>query len=102
MYERNSSALTYLDLQKVLSGKAAKLFFGSATPCASPPPRPSIFSDYSFRAHHLVNQDDRHLLAQAMASDFSAAWQCLSKITIVFLLRIKLHALIRLGVSLPS
>jgi hypothetical protein len=30
------------------------VFFGggSATPCASPPPRPSIFSDYSFRVHH--------------------------------------------------
>jgi hypothetical protein len=27
-----------------------------------------------------------------MASDFSAAWQCLSKRTIGFLLRIKLHA----------
>jgi hypothetical protein len=27
-----------------------------------------------------------------MASDFSVAWQCLSKRTIGFLLRIKLHA----------
>jgi hypothetical protein len=36
-----------------------------------------------------------------MASDFSAAWQCLSKKTF-FLLQIKLHTLIRLGVSLPS
>jgi ABC-type uncharacterized transport system fused permease/ATPase subunit len=26
-----------------------------------------FFSDYSFRVHHLVNQDDRHLLAHAMA-----------------------------------
>jgi hypothetical protein len=51
--------------------------------------------------HHLVNWDDWHLLAHAMASDFSAAWQCLSKRTF-FLLRIKLHALIRLGVSPPS
>jgi hypothetical protein len=42
-------------------------FFGSATPCASPPPRPSIFSNYSFRVHHLANQDDRHLLAHAIA-----------------------------------
>jgi hypothetical protein len=48
---------------------------GSATPCASPPP-PSIFSDYSFWVHHLVNWDDRHLLAHAMASDFSVAWHC--------------------------
>jgi hypothetical protein len=59
------------------------LFFsGSATPCASPPPRPSIFSDYSFWVHHPVNRDDRQLLTHAMASDFSAAWQCLSKRTI--------------------
>jgi hypothetical protein len=58
------------------------LFFGSATPCASPPPWPSIFSNYSFWVHHLVNQDDRQLLAHAMASDFSVAWQCLSKRTI--------------------
>jgi hypothetical protein len=41
---------------------------GSATPCASPPPRPTIFSDYSFLAHHLANRDDQHFLAHAMAS----------------------------------
>jgi hypothetical protein len=62
------------------------LFFWSATPCASPPPRPSILSDYSFRIHHPVNRDDPHLLAHAMASDFSVTWQFLSKRTIVFLL----------------
>jgi hypothetical protein len=55
-------------------------FFGSATPCASPPPWPSNFSNYSFWVH----PDDRHLLAHAMASDFSVAWQLLSKLTIVF------------------
>jgi hypothetical protein len=33
------------------------------------------FSDYSFMVHHPVNRDDRHLLAHAMASDFSVAWQ---------------------------
>jgi hypothetical protein len=37
-----------------------------------------------FLVHHLVNWDDQHLLAHAMASDFSVAWQCLSKRTIVF------------------
>jgi hypothetical protein len=37
-----------------------------------------------------------------MASDFSVAWQCLPKRTIGFLLPIKLHALIRQGVSPPS
>jgi hypothetical protein len=36
-----------------------------------------------------------------MASDFSVAWQCLWKRIIGFLLRIKLHALIQLGVSPP-
>jgi hypothetical protein len=47
-------------------------FFLSATPCASPtPPQPSIFSNYSFWVHHLVNRDDPQLLAHAMASDFS-------------------------------
>jgi hypothetical protein len=43
---------------------------------------PPFFSNYSFWVHHLVNWDDRHLLAHAMASAFSAAWQCLSKRTI--------------------
>jgi hypothetical protein len=42
-----------------------RCFLGSATPCASPPPWPSIFSYYSFLVHHLVNWDDRHLLAHA-------------------------------------
>jgi hypothetical protein len=59
----------------------------------------SIFSNYSYWAHHPVNWDD-HLLAHAMASDFSVAWQCLSKRTIVFSLRIKLHVLIQLCGSL--
>jgi hypothetical protein len=54
------------------------------------------FFNYSFWVHHPVNWDARHLLAHAMASDFSVAWKCLSKITIDFSLPIKLHALIRL------
>jgi hypothetical protein len=37
-------------------------FLGSATPCACPPPQPSIFSHYSFRVYHPVNLDDLHLL----------------------------------------
>jgi hypothetical protein len=37
-----------------------------------------------FLVHHFVNQDDQHLLTHAMASDFSVAWQCLSKRTIGF------------------
>jgi hypothetical protein len=64
---------------------------GSATPCASPPPRPAIFSNCSFWIHHLVNRNDHHLLAHAMASDFSVTWQFLSKRIIGFSLRIKLH-----------
>jgi hypothetical protein len=51
------------------------LFFCSATPCASSPPRPSIFSEFSFLAHQPVNWDDRHLLAHAMASHLTVAWQ---------------------------
>jgi hypothetical protein len=58
------------------------------------------FSNFSFWVHHLVNWDDRHLLAHAMASDFSVAWLCLSKRTNVFLLRIKLHALLLQSISL--
>jgi hypothetical protein len=49
--------------------------WGGVTPCACPPPWPSIFSYYSFLVHHCVNRDDRHLLAHAMASDFSVKWQ---------------------------
>jgi hypothetical protein len=48
---------------------------GAAAPCSSPFPQPSIFSDYSFLVYHPDNWDDRHLLANAMASDFSAAWR---------------------------
>jgi hypothetical protein len=67
----------------VLFGNNPPIFFGgSATPCASPPRWPSIFSDHSFWIHHPVHQDDRHLLAHAVASDFSATWQFLSKRTI--------------------
>jgi hypothetical protein len=56
---------------------------------ASNPSLAPHFSDYSFLVHKHVNQDDQHLLAHAMASDFSVAWQCLSKRTIGFSLRIK-------------
>jgi hypothetical protein len=56
---------------QIIQVRNAWLFFWSATTCASPPPRPSIFTDYSFWVHHLVNRDGRHLLAHAMASDFA-------------------------------
>jgi hypothetical protein len=53
---------------------------------------PALFSYWSFRVHHPVNRDDRNLLTHAMASDFSATWQFLSKRKIGFLLQIKLRA----------
>jgi hypothetical protein len=40
------------------------------------------FSDYSLQVHHPVNRDDQHLLANAMASDFSVAWLFLTKRTV--------------------
>jgi hypothetical protein len=61
------------------------------TPCASPP-RPSIFSYYSFLVHRPVNWDDRHLSESAVASDFLVAWQFSRREQLVLLLRIKLHA----------
>jgi hypothetical protein len=45
-------------------------FWGSATPRASPPPRPSIFSYYSFRVHHPVNRDGLNFLDHTMASEY--------------------------------
>jgi hypothetical protein len=51
---------------------------------------PPFFPIILFGVHHLVNQDDRHFHAHAMASDYSVAWQFLSKRTIGFSLRIKL------------
>jgi hypothetical protein len=42
---------------------------------ASPPPWHYIFSNYSFLVPHPVNRDDQYLLARAMASDFTVAWQ---------------------------
>jgi hypothetical protein len=45
-------------------------FFWSATPCASPPPRLSIFLIIFWGVHHLTNRDDRHLLAHAMVSNW--------------------------------
>jgi hypothetical protein len=58
--------------------ETAQLF----VPYVSPATLPSIFSDYSLWVHHSVNWDDRHLRAHAMASDFSVAWQFLSKRTV--------------------
>jgi hypothetical protein len=84
MYQEKSGNPAYDRSPFLRRGWGSVLSFLSATPRASPPPRPSIFFIIPFRVHHLVNQDDWHLLALAMASDFSVAWQCLSKRTIVF------------------
>jgi hypothetical protein len=57
-------------------------FVGSATPCASLTPRPSsFFPIIFFLVHHPVNRDDRHLLAHAMASDFTVAWHFLVRVS---------------------
>jgi hypothetical protein len=61
-------ALSFLILfassKKLLCFKSVAIFLfsGSATPCASSPPRPYIFSDYYF----FVHPGDRHLLAHAI------------------------------------
>jgi hypothetical protein len=82
-----------------------KFFFGQWPPCTSPPPRPSIFFRLFFSVHHLVNRDDRHLLAHAMCNGLwllSCMAVSLKENNCFFPLRIKLHALIQLGVSPPS
>jgi hypothetical protein len=50
---------------------------------------PPFFSNYSFLVHHPVNLVDWHLLAHAMAFDFTVAWQFSQREQLVFLL---LHA----------
>jgi hypothetical protein len=50
-------------------------FVWSTTTYASPPPGPQFFPNILFLSTTLYNWDDRHLLACAMASDFSVAWQ---------------------------
>jgi hypothetical protein len=59
------------------------VFCGSATPCVSPPPRTSIYSHYSFWSTTLLT-GMTGISLDAMASDFSVAWQCLSKRIIGF------------------
>jgi hypothetical protein len=67
------------------------LFGGSATPCASPPPQPTIFSNYSILAYRPVNRDDWHLFAHPVTSDFTVHGS-FSHREQLFLLGIKLHA----------
>jgi hypothetical protein len=61
---------TFLNILLIMLAQFSIVFGGPVTPCASPPPRPSIFSDYSFWVHHLFNRDDWHLLAQPHDSQF--------------------------------
>jgi hypothetical protein len=49
-----------------------------------------MFSNYSFLGHHPVNQDDRHLLAHAMASDLTVTWQFSQRKQFFFLALIQL------------
>jgi hypothetical protein len=65
--------------------KEINVFFRSATLVPFLLLGSPIYSDNPFLVHHPVNQDDQHLLAHAMASDFTVAWQFFSKRTIVFL-----------------
>jgi hypothetical protein len=51
------------------------LFLGVSDPLGLSSPSALHCSDYSFRVHHPADRDDLHLLAHAMASDFSVAWQ---------------------------
>jgi hypothetical protein len=62
-----------IEFRQCVPGRVTRL--GEFSPIGPPPPGPSIFSDYSFLVHHPVNQDDWHLLAHAMASDFTVACQ---------------------------
>jgi hypothetical protein len=72
-----------VDYFQVLTHFLDAVFWASDPLCLSP----SLalhFSNYSFLVPHPVNCDDRHLLAHAMGSDYTVAWQCLSKRTIGF------------------
>jgi hypothetical protein len=71
-----------------------RLFFGLPTPCSSPPPRPSILSNYSFLVYHPVNQDDRYLLWPLISQSHGSFFK---ENNCFFLLRIKLCTCIEKG-----
>jgi hypothetical protein len=48
-----------------------QIFFLVSDPMFLSSPSALHFSNYSFLVHHPVNWDDWHLLARAMASDFT-------------------------------
>jgi hypothetical protein len=54
---------------------------------------PTFFAYYFFLVHHPVNWDDRHILANAMAYDFTVALQFSQREQSFFSLRTKLHTI---------
>jgi hypothetical protein len=75
---------------------------GSATPCAFPPPRPSIFSNYSFWFTTSLTGMTGVSLHMQWPRTSQLHGSVSQREQLFFLVRIKLHALIRLGVSPPS
>jgi hypothetical protein len=68
----------YLRLKTESLTQCVCLFFWVSDPlCLSSYSALHFFPIYSFWVHHLVNRDERHLLAHAMASDFSAHPVCM-------------------------
>jgi hypothetical protein len=67
---------------------------------------PSFFSGYSFLVHHPFNRHDQHLLAHALAFDFTVAWQFSHKEQLVFSLQISFfvlneHKVVGFEIGLP-
>jgi hypothetical protein len=75
LVSKNNAFVASIDLSFLFFGVSDPLFLSSSLALY-------FCSDYSFWVHQIVNRDDWHLLAHAMASDFSVAWLCLSKRTI--------------------
>jgi hypothetical protein len=65
----------YVNLQQLMFiiSCVNKLFLVSDPLCLSSSSALQFFN-YSFLVHHPVNRDGRHLLAHAMASEFTVAW----------------------------
>jgi hypothetical protein len=74
LYELILILFYYFECLQTKNPPGGDTFFGSEAPCASPLPRPSIFSDYSFRSTTLLTGMTGISLHMqcAMASDFSA------------------------------
>jgi hypothetical protein len=71
------------------------LFWGISNPlCLFSSSALHLFQLLFFLVHYPVNWDDRHLLAHALASDFTVSRQFSQREQLFFLLWIKLHALL--------